>query len=236
MKCFWCDDWNVAVSVKKTRSETNVCMLSQYYEGMDTLFKIPCFCKANPLLPWCIWHQKSWLETGLLSSNTKKPLYHHVLPCITISQNFPKVRSPNGLQIHNSAWRLLGCIGGGWDLQIPMLPDLKNPWIFCAFSTSGPSSAFSMKIVMAFYPMRLGSHFQTVIRKMVICGSWTVIFPIADRSHGNRSYQSFGVPLRRKKMVVTWPWRCSRALVLRPSKENQFFKKKSAPSLEVEEM
>lgn len=53
---------------------------------------------------------------------------------------------------------------------------------------------------------------------------WVVSFLPYRRSIAwNRSYQSFGVPLRRKKMVVTWPWRCSRALVLRPSKENQFF-------------
>ena len=173
---------------------------------------------SKSFFAWCIWHHKSWLETGLLSSNTKKPLYHHVLPCITISWNFPKVRSPNGLQIHSSAWRLLGCIHwGGWDLQIPML-DLKIVGMCASSQVHLP--LFRWRSWWLFIPW--GSAHIFFVRKMVICGSCRD-FPSRRSIAWNRSYQSFGVPLRRKKMAVTWPWRCSRALVLRPSKENLFF-------------
>ena len=180
--------------------------------------------EAHPLLPWCIWHHKSWLETGLLSSNTKKLLYHHVLPWISISQDFPKVRSPNGLQIHNSAWRFLGCIGGGWDLQIPPAPkNLKNPWIFVCF--------FDLRSIFRFFDEDRDGFLShearlTFSNRHSKDGDLWVVdrdFTYRRSIAWNRSYQSFGVPLRRKKMVVTWPWRCSRALVRRPSKENQFF-------------
>ena len=92
----------------------------------------------------------------------------------------------------------------------------------CAFSTSGPSSAFSMKIVMAFYPMRLGSHFQTSFERMEICGSWTVIY-LSPIDRMKQELSELWSATKKEENGGDLTLALFQGAVRRPSKENQFF-------------
>ncbi len=205
--CFWCKNWNVAVPVKKLPPFSNY-MLSNFLRCGGQSIQDTVLLQSKSLFSWCVWHHKSWLEMGLLSSNTKKH-YYHGSPWITISFWHPSW-SPQGEITERIT-----------DPQ----QRLASAWQHGVGSADPKSAVFHGRVFRSIFRFfdedRDGflSHededhvfaYENCCEMGNDGNEWLIFFSPC------RSYQSFGVPLRRKKMV-NLPSHCSRVLVLRPSK------------------